>query len=285
MSENPFELKVDDYGWCPGCGNFPILETLKESLHELGWKPNNTVLVSGIGQAAKTPHYININFFAGLHGRSLPVAMAIKSLNPDLNVIVESGDGCTYAEGGNHLIHAMRRNINITNIVHDNQVYGLTKGQASPTTMMGMKTTLQFDGVIVGALNPIALAIALDAGFVARAYCADKEQTKKILKEALTYKGYAHVDIYQPCVSFNRINTYQWYKEHTYYLEDSHDPTNKAEALKRSIESTKLPLGVFYKSDRPSFEEKLNVYQTDKTPVMKRKRDLNKLAEKLKSFI
>jgi len=151
--------------------------------------------------------------------------------------------------------------------------------------MLGMKTTVQVDGVIVGSLNPIALAIALDAGFVARAYCGDKEQTKKILKEALQYKGYAHVDIYQPCVSFNRINTYKWYKEHTYYLEDSHDPTDKAEALKRSIESTKLPLDVFYKSSRPSFEEKLNVYQTDKTPVIKRKRDLNKLAEKLKSFI
>ncbi|NMR88599.1 2-oxoacid ferredoxin oxidoreductase, partial [Vibrio parahaemolyticus] len=159
--------------WCPGCGNFMIRDALKIALEELSIPPSQAVLVSGIGQAAKMPHYIGINGFNGLHGRALPPAIGIKMANKDLTVIVESGDGDTYGEGGNHFIHAIRRNINIAHFVHNNQIYGLTKGQASPTTALGQKTTLQYDGVKLNPINPVALSLTMGAGFVARGFSGD----------------------------------------------------------------------------------------------------------------
>lgn len=203
-----FDMGDIDIAWCPGCGNFVILNALKQALLELEIIPENLVLVSGIGQAAKIPQYLQANFFNGLHGRSLPVATAIKAANPELDVIAESGDGCMYGEGGNHLVHAIRRNPGITNIVHNNMVYGLTKGQASPTSPCGLVTPAQVDGVFQEPLNPLALAISLDASFVARAFAGDVKQTKEIIKKAITHKGYALVDILQPCVSYNKVNTY-----------------------------------------------------------------------------
>jgi len=193
-------------------------------------------------------------------------------------VIDISGDGCMYGEGGNHLIHNIRRNPDITNIVHNNMVYGLTKGQASPTSRTEFKTNLQVEGVFLEPFNPISVAIALKASFVARAYCRDTEETKNILKKAIKHKGYALVDIFQPCVTFNKVNTYQWFKENTYYLEDSHDPYNIEQAFKRSMETDKFPLGIFYMNpDKRTFEENLEVYLEDKTPVYKRRVDMDKL--------
>jgi len=156
---NAFEMGDIDIAWCPGCGNFPILKTLKETLTELAIDPKQLVMVSGIGQAAKIPHYLKCHFFNGLHGRALPPATAIKAVNPKLTVIAESGDGDMYGEGGNHFIHCIRRNPDITNIVHDNMVYGLTKGQASPTSRRGFKTPVQVAGVILEPFNPLAVAI------------------------------------------------------------------------------------------------------------------------------
>jgi 2-oxoglutarate ferredoxin oxidoreductase subunit beta len=156
MATDVFDMGDIDIAWCPGCGNFPILKTLKEALTELGIDPTQLVMVSGIGQAAKMPHYLKANFFNGLHGRALPPATAIKAANPKLTVIAESGDGDMYGEGGNHFIHCIRRNPNITNIVHDNMVYGLTKGQASPTSRRGFKTPVQVAGVILEPFNPLA---------------------------------------------------------------------------------------------------------------------------------
>ncbi|HEX7401810.1 MAG TPA: thiamine pyrophosphate-dependent enzyme, partial [candidate division Zixibacteria bacterium] len=167
MDKTLYDMGDIDNAWCPGCGNFGILKILKEALVELEIKPENLVMVSGIGQAAKIPHYLKTNVFNGLHGRSLPAATAIKAVNPELTVIAESGDGCMYGEGGNHFMHTIRRNPNITNIVHNNMVYGLTKGQASPTSQLGFKTPVQIDGVAAEPFNPIAVAIALDASFVA----------------------------------------------------------------------------------------------------------------------
>lgn len=197
-----FDMRNVDIAWCPACGNFAILDIIKQTLTELEINP--LAIVSGIGQAGKIPHYFKTNVFHGLHGRALPVATAIKMANPDLAVIAESGDGCMYAEGGNHFIHTIRRNPDITMIVHNNMVYGLTKGQASPTSQIGFKTPIQTKGVFLEPFNPIAVAIALDASFVARAFAGDKEQTKKILKKAITHKGFSLVDILQPCVSFNK---------------------------------------------------------------------------------
>jgi 2-oxoglutarate ferredoxin oxidoreductase subunit beta len=265
-----FDMNDIDIAWCPGCGNFPILKTLKHVLAELQKKPTDIVLVSGIGQAAKIPHYLKTNVFNGLHGRALPVATAIKAANPALTVIAESGDGDMYGEGGNHFIHTIRRNPSITNIVHNNMVYGLTKGQASPTSQRGFVTPVQVSGVYLEPFNPLAVAIALDASFVARAFAGDIEQTKEILKEALEHEGYALVDIFQPCLSFNKLNTVQWFKEHTYYLED-HDPSDRQKAFEKATETRKLPLGVFYKSPQKStFEENVGIYKEKSAPLYER---------------
>ncbi|MHA1144905.1 MAG: thiamine pyrophosphate-dependent enzyme, partial [Candidatus Helarchaeota archaeon] len=272
MEENVYDMGDIDIGWCLGCGNFIILDLLKKTLVELGIDPHDLVIVSGIGQAAKTPHYVKTNFISGLHGRSLPIAMAIKAVDPDLKVIAMSGDACTYAEGGNHLIHAIRRNINVTNIVHNNMIMGLTKGQSSPTSERGLITPLQVTGVINEPFNPLRFAIALGASFVARAFCGDREKTKELLIEAINHEGYALLDILQPCVSFNKINTYKWFKEKTYYLEDDHDSQNIVEAFKRASETSKIPLGIFYRDkNRPTYEDNLDVYRHDKTPIVWRK--------------
>jgi 2-oxoglutarate ferredoxin oxidoreductase subunit beta len=285
MDIKKFDMGEIDIAWCPGCGNFGILNTLKTALSELDIEPANLVLVSGIGQAAKIPHYFKTNIFNGLHGRALPSATAIKAANPSLTVIAESGDGDMYGEGGNHFIHTIRRNPGITNIIHNNMVYGLTKGQASPTSQLGFKTPVQVNGVFLEPFNPLAVAIALDAGFVARAFAGDVDKTKEILKKAITHKGYALVDIFQPCVSFNKLNTYQWFKEHTYYLDDSHKVGDRNEAFKKAIETEKLPLGVFYiNTNKATFEENISTYKEDKRPLYEREVDVGKLRDLLEKF-
>jgi 2-oxoglutarate ferredoxin oxidoreductase subunit beta len=285
MNTDIFDLKGTDIAWCPGCGNYAILRELKQALAEREISPTNLVVVSGIGQAAKTPHYFKTNVFNGLHGRALSPAVAIKAANPSLTVIADSGDGDMYGEGGNHFLHTIRRNPDITNIVHNNMVYGLTKGQASPTSQTGFKTPVQVNGVFLEPFNPLAVAIALDASFVARAFAGDFEQTKEIIKKAITHKGYALVDIFQPCVTFNKLNTYQWFKDNTYYLDQSYEPNDRAEAFKKAIETDKLPLGVFYvNKNKKTFEE--NVYAAAKTdkPLYEHLLDIEQLRDFLERF-
>jgi 2-oxoglutarate ferredoxin oxidoreductase subunit beta len=291
MRAKDFEImdKVTyDIAWCPGCGNFAILDAVKGALTELKLKPSEVVMVSGIGQAAKTPHYLKVNFFNGLHGRSLPVATAIKAMNPRLTVITESGDGCMYGEGGNHFIHAILRNPDVTMLAHNNMVYGLTKGQASPTSQIGFMTSVQVavrGGVTNSPFNPIALAVALDASFVARAYIGDTDETKALIKKAILHKGFALVDIFQPCVTYNRVNTYQWYKENTYYLDDTHDPTDRIAAFSKAIETDKYPLGVIYKNpDKKTFEEASGVYKEERQPRFKSKLDKKKLTNEIQAL-
>jgi len=246
-----FDSANTNVAWCPGCGNYMILEVLKSALDELGLTPQNTVLVSGIGQAAKTPQYVNANYFNGLHGRAIPVATGIKATNKELNVIIVSGDGDIYGEGGNHFIHAIRRNPNITVMVCNNMVYALTKGQASPTASADYITKMQPQGVKDEPFNPIATAISQNISFAARAFCQDKEQTKELMKKAILHQGFSLLDIFQPCVTFNKTNTYQWFKQNTYYLEGEFD---QAKAFEKALEKDKLPLGVFYQNERPIFE-------------------------------
>jgi len=210
----------------------------------------------------------------------LPPATGIKAANPTLTVIAESGDGDMYGEGGNHFIHAIRRNPDITNIVHNNMVYGLTKGQASPTSETGFKTPIQVNGVTLNPFNPISIAIALDASFVARAFAGDVKETKEIVKKAIQHKGYALVDIFQPCVSFNKINTYDWFKEHIYYLDSGYDVTGRIEAFKKSIEQNKLPLGIFYiNKNKKTFEQNLNTYKQNNNPLYQRKIKKDKIVK------
>lgn len=249
-----------DIAWCPGCGNFPLLTILKTALRELGKDPKETVISSGIGQAAKMPQYVDAHMFNGLHGRSIPAAMGIKLANRNLTVIAESGDGDIYGEGGNHLLHAARRNPDITVLVHDNMIYGLTKGQASPTSEEGMKNPLQPDGVVVEPFNPMAVAVSMDIPFVARANVGDTAQAKEIIKAAISFRGFSLVDIFAPCVVFNKRNTYQWFKEHTCPVPERHDPTDRAAAFQLALETDKLPLGVIYRNDsRELYEDRLGI--------------------------
>ncbi|EAT58966.1 thiamine pyrophosphate-dependent enzyme [Chlorobium ferrooxidans] len=252
-----------DVAWCPGCGNYMLQSAVKAALHELAIDPSNLVMVSGIGQAAKAPQYLNVNMFNGLHGRSLPAALGIKLSNRNLVVVVESGDGDMYGEGGNHFIHAIRRNIDITVIVHNNMVYGLTKGQASPTSQRGMTTPVQVDGVMLEPFNPLAVALALNAPFIARAYAGDVEETKKMIMQAISFRGFSIVDVFQPCVIFNKVNTYQWFRENTVYLPESHDATDRTAAFGLATAAGKLPLGVLFRSDgREIYEELIGVGAT-----------------------
>jgi 2-oxoglutarate ferredoxin oxidoreductase subunit beta len=259
---------LDDYNtgltpaWCPGCGNFSILKVFKEVYLELGIEPHQFVIVSGIGQAGKFPHYLKCNTFNGLHGRALPVATGVKLANHEMLVVAHGGDGDCYGEGGNHLMHAIRRNIGVKLFVHDNQVYGLTKGQASPTSMEGTVTKNQPFGVLSEQLNPMALAVALDCSFVARGYAGRQEHLKGLIKEAMAHKGFSLVDILQPCVTFNKVNRYQWYQERVYPLEPAYDPEDRIEAFRRALEwGDRIPIGVIYRNNRPPMEERVPVIE------------------------
>jgi 2-oxoglutarate ferredoxin oxidoreductase subunit beta len=269
--------------WCPGCGNFPILKAFKEAMVELGLEPHRLTVVSGIGQAAKLPHYTNCNTFNGLHGRALPVATGIRLANHEMPVVVTTGDGDCYGEGGNHLMAAMRRNINVKLFVHNNQIYGLTKGQPSPTTGEGMVTRNTPLGVISEPFNPMALAVALDCSFAARAFAADTERLKGLMKEAMEHKGFALIDILQPCVTFNKINTYEWYRKRVYPVEAGYDPGDRAAAFTRALEwGDRIPIGVIYRNARPTFEERLPMLA--RGPLVHQVFDPSKIEKTLKEF-
>jgi 2-oxoglutarate ferredoxin oxidoreductase subunit beta len=197
--------------------------------------------------------------------------------------MVFTGDGDCYGEGGNHLMHAIRRNINVKVFVHDNQIYGLTKGQASPTSMEGMKTKNQPFGVFSEQLNPMALAIALDCSFVARGFSGDMEHTKELIKSALNHKGFSLVDILQPCVTFNKINTYEWYKQRVYRLDPDYKHEDRVQAFQKALEwGDRIPTGIIYRNNRPILEERIPV--VSHRPLVKQSFDPSKLEKTLKEF-
>ena len=245
-----------DIAWCPGCGDYSILRTLGKILDEMQLDRRKLVLVSGIGQAAKLPHYTRANVFNGLHGRALPAAVGIKLANHELEVVITSGDGDMYGEGGNHFIQNLRRNVGIKVFVHNNQVYGLTKGQASPTSDLGFVTPVQTEGVVSPPFNPLAIAVAEDCSFVARSFAGDPAHLGRMMRAALEHRGgFALLDILQPCVTFNKVNTYQWYRERVRPIDDSHDPSDRAKAFALALTwGDEIPIGLIYRSTRPSFE-------------------------------
>lgn len=270
--------------WCPGCGDFGILKTLTEVLNDSELSPEQVVLVGGIGQAAKTCQYITANGFSGLHGRALPAAVGIKLANASLTVIINTGDGDSYGEGGNHFIHNIRRNVDITHLVHDNQIYGLTKGQPSPTSDV---CDIEHMGNcnMDTPFNPILVAIATGATFAARAYSGNAPHLAKMMKAAMAHKGYALVDILQPCVSFNKVNTYAYYSQRIYELGEDYDATNKLGAFEKSMEGDgKIPIGILYQEEAMTHEQRHPVLY-NKTPIIDiplRMDSVNSLIEKFR---
>ncbi len=269
MQANNIYQADKETAWCPGCGNFPLRKALTSALEELEIKPEEAALFTGIGQAAKMPHFIRINGFNGLHGRSLPPAIGMRIANQKIITIVESGDGCTYGEGGNHLLHNIRRNPDLTHLVHDNQIYGLTKGQASPTTGENMVTKVHPDGVNAEPLNPVKFAVGMDASFVARGFVGKTDHLKEVIKKAINHRGYALVDILQPCVSFNKINTFKWYNERVYELDEDYDEIDYDLAFKKAREwGDKIPIGVIYRNEKKTFRDRFP--HLDDTPMVEK---------------
>ncbi len=269
--------------WCPGCGNFGILQAVKRALVALNLEPRQVLFVSGIGQAPKLPHYTQGNVFNGLHGRSLPAATGAKIANHELTVIAIDGDGGAYGEGVGHLLAAMRRNVDFTYLVHNNQVYGLTKGQASPTSDAGFITKTTPDGS-GQPLNPLALALASDISFLARGFAGDVEHLSSLIQAGIRFHGFALIDILQPCVSFNHQNTFAWYKQRVYKVEDEgYDPTNKAAALVKAQEwGDRIPIGIIYRQERTVFEDQLP--QLKAGPLVKQPIDPLKVQPLLEEF-
>jgi len=282
-------VTINDYAggkpaWCPGCGDFSILVAVKKALVDLQLEPYKVLMVSGIGQAGKLPHYTKCNVFNGLHGRPVPAAVGAKIANPELTVIAISGDGDGYGEGGNHWIHAMRRNHDITYLVHNNQIYGLTKGQASPTSDQGSITKTTPDGSPM-PVYPIALAIAAGAGFIARGFAGDIEHLANMIKAGISHKGFALLDILQPCPTFNKKNTYAWYRERVYKLDETgYDPSIKSGAFEKAQEwGDRIPIGVIYRKETASFEEQVPALK--KGPLVKQKIEPSQIERLLSEFM
>jgi 2-oxoglutarate ferredoxin oxidoreductase subunit beta len=245
--------------WCPGCGNFGILTSMRRALVALGLEPHQVLMVSGIGQAGKFPHYLQCHVLNELHGRPVPAALAAKIANHELTVIAVSGDGDGYGEGGNHFISAMTRNIDVTYMVHNNQVYGLTKGQASPTSDFGFVTKTTPEGAWF-PMRALALAVACDCSFVARGFSADIDHLSGIIQQGIEHKGFSLIEVLQPCVSFNHQNTYDWYRQRIYKLEEpGYDPTDRIAAFSKALEwGERIPTGIIYRNNQPVYESQLH---------------------------
>ncbi len=245
--------------WCTGCGNFAIWNAVKKALAESDLAPYQVMVVSGIGCGSKLPDYTTVNGLMTLHGRTLAVATGVKLANHGMKVVCTHGDGDGYGEGGNHFISAARRNIGIVDIVQDNRVYGLTKGQYSPTSPQGFVTKTSPQGAIEQQFNPLAMAIAAGATFVSRGWSGDVEHLAWLIKQALAHRGYALVDVLQPCVTFNRGYSYDWTRPRVYSVQDEPDykVDDKAGAFARSLEwGDRIPIGILYRSEAvPAYEE------------------------------
>lgn len=243
--------------WCPGCGNFAIWNAIKGALAELEINGKDIVNISGIGCSGKMLNYLRTYGFHTLHGRTMPVATGVKLTNHKLTVLVNGGDGDGYGMGMGHFIHAIRRNLDITYLVHNNHVYGLTTGQASPTTDKGLKSKSTPHGVIDEPLNGLLISLSAGATFIARGYSGDLEHLKQIIKEGINHRGFAHIEILQPCVTFGKSYGYEYYDEKVYKLSEEHDRSDFQSALKIIQENDKLALGVIYKIEKPTQEDQL----------------------------
>lgn len=245
--------------WCPGCGDFGVLNCVQRALAELGLYQHQVAVISGIGCSSNLPGFINTYGMHTLHGRSLPNAQGFKLAHHDMTVIAVGGDGDGYGIGVGHLVHALRRNIDMTYIVMNNSIYGLTTGQTSPTSGEGMKTKSTPFGNPEMPLNPLTLALGSSASFVARAFSGNPKQAVEIYKAAIQHKGFALVDTFSPCVTFNKVNTAQFYRDNTYDLNaEGHDTTDLLKAMEVASRDTyasgRIATGIFYQNERPCYE-------------------------------
>ena len=245
--------------FCPGCGDFGIWSAFKKAAVESGWDSSNTAMIAGVGCHGHILNFVKIASFGSLHGRAYPVGEGVKMANHDLNVFVFTGDGDSLAEGGNHFMHACRRNHDINIMLHDNAIYGLTTGQTSPRSPHGFVTKSTPEGNLDEPLNVVAVAIAAGATFVARAYAGDIPKVAQLMKQAVAHKGISILDILQPCVTFNKLYTHQFYQDNAYWLDEKYDPTNKAAAFAKALEwgEKAIAMGVFYKEEKPSYEQQI----------------------------
>lgn len=266
--------------WCPGCGDYTLLYAIQTALVNLNISHKDVFISSGIGCSSQLPHFMNVYGFHGLHGRSLPVATGAKLANPELTVIAASGDGDGYGIGVGHLVHTCRRNINLTYTCMNNQIYGLTTGQASPTTELGMRTRSTPLGSDEIPLNPLSLALVTGATFVARGYSGNVDQLISMVQEGIKHEGFALIDVISPCVTFNRLNTYSFFEKRQYDLQQSgHDINDLQQAIMKAYEwEEKIPMGIFYQVNKPTYESQL--VGTDLGPLKDRSTPL-KVPEQL----
>lgn len=250
--------------WCPACGDFSVLAAMQRAFAGRGLEPEDVALISGIGCSGRISGYLNAYGFHGVHGRALPIAQGVKLANRDLTVVAAGGDGDGFAIGMGHTVHAIRRNVDITYIVMDNQVYGLTKGQTSPRSDVGFKTKSSPQGSIESAIAPMEMALTVGAGFVAQAVSSNLKQLTRIIEAGIEHKGFSLINVYSPCVTYNKINTYDWFKENLTDLEadESYDPSNRAAAMQKLMEHQGLVTGIIYQNkDNQSYEDKIKGFQ------------------------
>lgn len=276
------ELPVETYkgpvdpDWCPGCGDFGVLRSVQTAAGKLGIQPKDLLIVSGIGCSSNLPGFIHAYGVHSLHGRSVPVATGAHFANTDLKVVITGGDGDGYGIGVGHLIHAMRRNLDVTYVVMDNQIYGLTTGQASPTTTKGHKTKSTPQGNWESPLNPLALAITSGATYVARGFSGEAKQLTDLIAGGIAHKGFALIDVFSPCVTYNKVNTYPWFKERVYKLEDEGwDASDFHKSVEKSFEwGDRIPLGVLYQVQMDTYEENEPAFKDG--PLVKQKLGLSR---------
>lgn len=257
------EHTLDDYKsdekptWCPGCGDFGVLNAVYRALRTQNYAPHEVVAISGIGCSSRIPYFISTYGFHGIHGRTMPIATGVRVARPDLKTLVFGGDGDAFAIGAGHFVHAMRRNLDVTYVVMDNAIYGLTKGQTSPTSGAGFNTLSTPQGNPEQALNPMLMAIASGATFVARGFSAEPQKLADLIVEGINHTGFSFIDVYSPCPTFNKVNTFKTYKEQVEWLPEDHDPSDAMKALHYANSQSPLYLGVFHRREAPSFEDQI----------------------------
>lgn len=255
--------------WCPGCGDFSVQAAIQRAAANVGIEPHELTVVSGIGCSGRISGYINSYGFHGIHGRALPIAQGLKMANRDLHVIASGGDGDGFAIGMGHTIHSIRRNIDLTYVVMDNQIYGLTKGQTSPRSAAGFKTKSTPGGAIEPSLKPMEMALSAGATFVAQGFSSDIKELTAIIEAGIQHKGFSFINVFSPCVTYNKINTYDWFKENLVKLSErnDYDPTNREQAMQVVMETEGLVTGIIYQDkETASYQHQLNNYAT--TPLV-----------------